>query len=88
MHIHTRAKSTLGLFLTSLPDQFQDIHSPDKLSYHDIVSGTFQKFAPHTPQTETSEKGVFCTRGDYESMTKEAFEFAKEKYFNGYSDAH
>ena len=25
-------------------------------------------------------------KGDYESMTKDIFEFAKEKYFNGHSD--
>ena len=25
-------------------------------------------------------------KGDYESMRKDAFEFAKEKYFNGYPD--
>ena len=25
-------------------------------------------------------------KGDYESMTKDAFEFAKEKYFNGFPD--
>ena len=24
-------------------------------------------------------------KGDYESMRKDAFEFAKEKYFSGYS---
>ena len=35
-------KSTLDLILTSLPDQFQDIHSPDKLSDHDVVSGTLK----------------------------------------------
>ena len=25
-------------------------------------------------------------KGDYESMRKDTLEFAKEKYFNGYSD--
>ena len=25
-------------------------------------------------------------KGDYESMRKDAFEFAKERYFNGYRD--
>ena len=28
----------------------------------------------------------FYQKGDYESMRKDAFEFAKEKYFNGYPD--
>ena len=27
-------------------------------------------------------------KGDYESMRKDAFVFAKEKYFNGYPDTH
>ena len=35
----TRDKKTLGLILTSLPGQFQNIHSPNKFSDHDIVSG-------------------------------------------------
>ena len=28
------------LDLTSLPGQFQEVHSPDKLSDHDMVAGT------------------------------------------------
>ena len=32
----TRDKNTLDLILTSLPVQFQDIHSPLKLNDHDI----------------------------------------------------
>ena len=39
VHFPTREKNTLDLLLTSLPGQFQDIHSPDKLSEHDIVAG-------------------------------------------------
>ena len=35
VHFPTREKNTLDLILTSLPDQFQEIHSPDKLSDHD-----------------------------------------------------
>ena len=38
----TRERNTLDLILTSLPGQFVDIHSPDKLSDHDIVSGTLK----------------------------------------------
>ena len=40
VHFPTREKNTLDLILTSLPGQFQEIHSPDKLSDHDVVSGT------------------------------------------------
>ena len=55
VHFPTREKNTLDLILTTLPGQIQDVHSPDKLSDHDIVSGTL-KIPP--PNKETSEKGV------------------------------
>ena len=56
VHFPTREKNTLDLILTTLPGQFQDVHSHDKLSDHDIVSGTLKIFIP--PNKETSEKGV------------------------------
>ena len=37
-----RERNTLDFILTSLPGQFVDIHSADKLSDHDIVSGTLK----------------------------------------------
>ena len=46
VHFPTREKNTLDLILTTLPGQFQDVHSPDKLSDHDIVSGTLKIFLP------------------------------------------
>ena len=52
----TQEKNTLDLILTILPGQFKDVHSLDKLSDHDIVSGTLKIFIP--PNKETSEKGV------------------------------
>ena len=42
VHFPTREKNTLDLILTTLSGQFQDVHSPDKLSDHDIVSGTME----------------------------------------------
>ena len=42
----TRERNTLDLILTSLPGQSVDIHSPDKLSDHDIVSGTLKIVIP------------------------------------------
>ena len=39
---YPREKNTLDLLLTSLPGQFQDIHSPGKLNDHDIVAGTLK----------------------------------------------
>ena len=58
VHFSIREKNTLDILLTSLPGQFQDIHSPDKLSDHDIVAGTLTVVIPHR---ETSEKGVFIS---------------------------
>ena len=46
VHFPTRENNTLDLLLTSLPGQFQDIHSADKLSDHDIVAGTLKVVFP------------------------------------------
>ena len=54
--------------------QFQDIHSPDKLSDPGVVAGTL-KVAIKKPR----RKEYLYQKGDYESMRKDAFEFAKEK---------
>ena len=84
VHFPTREKNTLDLILTTLPGQFQDVHSPDKLSDHDIVSGTLKMFIP--PIKKPRRKVYLYQKGDYESMRKDTLEFAKEKYFNGHSD--
>ena len=84
VHFPSREKNTLNLILTSLPGQFQDIHSPDKLSDHDIVAGTLKVVI--SPIKRPRRKVYLYQKGDYESMRKDAFEFAKEKYFNGYAD--
>ena len=80
----TRERNTLDLILTSLPGQFADIHSPDKLSDHDIVSGTLKIAIP--PIKKPRRKVFRYQKGDYESMRAETLKFAKERYFNGYSD--
>ena len=82
VHFPTRENNSLDLLLTSLPGQFQDIHSPDKLSDHDIVAGTLKVVIPHIKKPRRKVH----LKGDYESMRKDAFEFTKEKYFNGYPD--
>ena len=46
VHFPTWEKNTLDLILTTLPDQFQEVHSPDKPSDHDIISGTVKIFIP------------------------------------------
>ena len=81
VHFPTREKNTLDLLLTSLPGQFQDIHSPDKLSDHDIVAGTLKVVI--TPIKKPGRKVYLYQIGD---MRGDAFEFAKEKYFNGFPD--
>ena len=80
---HSR-KNTLDLLLNSLPGQFQDIHSPDKLSDHDIIAGTLKVVIP--PIKKPRRKVYLYQKSDYESIRKDAFEFANEKYFNGFPD--
>ena len=84
VHFPTREKNTLDLLLTSFSGQFQDIHSPDKLSDHDIVAGILKVII--SPIKKPRRKVYLYQKGDYESMRKDAFEFAKEKYFNGFPD--
>ena len=84
VHFPTREKIIMDLLLTSLPGQFQDIHSPDKLSDHDIVAGTLKVVIP--PIMKPRRKVYLYNKGDYESMRKDAFEFAKETYFHGFPD--
>ena len=86
VHFPTLDKNTLDLILITLLGQFQDILSPDKLSDHDIVSGTLKYFIP--PIKKPRRKVYLYQKDDYESMRKDTLEFAKEKYLNGHSDTH
>ena len=83
-YVGTRERNTLDLIITSLPNQFVDIHSPACLSDHDIVSGTLKIVIP--PIKKPRKKVYRYQKGDYESMRADTLKFAKEKYFNGYSD--
>ena len=78
MHFPTRGQNTLDLIITSLPGQFVDIHSPDRITDHDVVSGTLKIVKP-------KRKVYKYQKGDYESMKADALKFAKEKYLHGYS---
>ena len=85
VHFPTRERNTLDLIITSLPGQFVDIHSPDRLSdHHDIVSVTLKVVIP--PIKKPKRKVYRYLKGDYESMRKDTLKFAKERYFNGHSD--
>ena len=46
VHFPTREGNTI---MSSLPAQFVEIHSPDRLGYHDIVSGTLNVVIPPPP---------------------------------------
>ena len=89
VYFPTREKNTLDLILTTLPSQFQDVDSPDKLSDHDIVSGTLKMFIPPPPPIKKPRRKVYLyQKGDSESMRKDTLEFAKEKILQwslGYS---
>ena len=58
IHNPTREKNALDLILTTLPGQFQDVHSPDKLSDHarHRLRNLLENF--HTSNKETAEKNV------------------------------
>ena len=71
-----KKKNTLDLILTSLPGQFQDIHSPDKLSDHDIVSWTLKLIIP--PIKKPRRKVYLYQKDDFEPLSKDAFDFARE----------
>ena len=79
VHFPTREKNTLDLIITSLPTQFLDIQSPDRLSDHDIVSGTLKIVIP--PIKKPRRKVYRYQKGDYESMRSDALKFAKKKVF-------
>ena len=85
VHFPTRERNTLDLIITSLPGQFVDIHSPDRLSDHDIVSVTLNVVIP--PPIKNPKRKVYrYQKRDYESMIKDTLKFSKGKYFNGHSD--
>ena len=73
------------MIIISLTGQFLDIKSPERLSEHDIVSGTLKAFIP--PIKKPRRKVYRYQKGDNESMMSDALKFAKERYFNGYSDS-
>ena len=66
----------MDLLLTSLPGQFQDIHSPVKLSDHDIIAGTLKVVI--TPIKKPWRKVYLYRKGDYESIRKDAFDLQKK----------
>ena len=74
VHFPTRERNTLDLIITSLPGQFVDIHSPDRLSDRDIVSGTLKVVIP--PIKKPKRKVYRYQKGDYESMRKYTLKFA------------
>ena len=69
IHFPTWEENTLDLIITSIPGQFQDIHSPDKLSDHDIVAGTLKTFIP--PKKKPGQKVYLYQKGGYDSMRKD-----------------
>ena len=62
VHFPTRERNTLDLIITSLPGQFLDIQSLDRLSDHDIVSGTLKVVIPPIKK-KISEEGISLSEG-------------------------
>ena len=59
----TREENTLDLI--SLPWQFQEVHSPDKLSDHSDVAGTLKDFIPS--RKKPWRKVYLYQKGDFDS---------------------
>ena len=76
VHFPTREKNILDLIFTTLPGQFKAVHSLDKLSDHDIISGTLKIFIP--PIKKPRRKVYLYQKGDYESMRKDTLEFTRK----------
>ena len=76
VHFPTRERNTLDLSITSLPGQFVDIHSPDRLRDHEIVSGTLKVVIP--PIKKPKRKVYRYQKGDYESMRNDTQKNAKK----------
>ena len=74
----TREKKYTGFITHSLPDQFQDINSPDKLSDHDIVAACWNFESCHSPITKPRRKVYLYQKGDYESMRKDAMNLQRK----------
>ena len=75
----TRERNTLDLIWTSLPGQFVNINSADKLiddCFWSIENSYF-------PIKKHRRKEYHYRNGDYEAMRTETLKFA---YFNGYSN--
>ena len=75
VHFPTRGENTLDLIVTSLPGIFQEIHSPDKLSDHDVMSGTLRVYIP--TKRKPRRKVYLYQKGEFESRRKDASDFLK-----------
>ena len=77
VHFPTREKNTMNLIITSLPYQFLDIQSPDKLGDHDIVAGTLKVvYSPPPPIKEPRRKVYRYQKGDFKIVKSDALRFA------------
>lgn len=72
-------RKTSDLSVTTVPGQFEDIHSLDKLRDHDVISGTLKIFVTHRRFTC---KVYLYQKENSEAMKKDALKFAREDYFN------
>ena len=75
VHFPTRGQNTLSLHF---PDNLLIFIPPDRLSDHDIVSGTLKIVIP--PIKKPNRKVYKYQKSDYESMKADALKFAKENY--------
>lgn len=80
----TRDGNIPDLLITTTPDQFKNIESPDKFSDHDAIMGTFTCFKPYK---EPKRMFLLNSKDDYNKVRKDISDFSKDKYFNGYKNS-
>lgn len=81
----TRDGNIPDLLITTTPDQFKNIESPDKFSDHDAIMGTFTCFKPY--KKEPKRMFLLNSKDDYNKVRKDISDFSKDKYFNGYKNS-
>lgn len=79
----TRGENCLDLFLTSMPGQIHNVHSPDKLSDHDVVACSLRICVPR--KKVNPRKIYLLSKGNFKDMRSDALRFSREKFFNGHS---
>ncbi|CAC5405136.1 unnamed protein product [Mytilus coruscus] len=82
--VPTGERNMIDLLITTLPRQFTDILSPDRLSDHDIVMETLRCTIPR--KTRPERTFFQYSKRNYDQMRENTRDFIKDKYLNGHQN--